>query len=354
MNRLRPALTAVILVFLMMAPALPSPDRPLTIQDSLGRTITLKKPVERMVVLGNYRCEAVKVLGCIHKVVGVDGNSAKGSRNYFPELKKQPLVGTWQTPNVEIIVSLRPDLVITSANAIRVERLEEKLKTFGIPVVGFDFYRDDILVREITTLATLLGAEEAANTYVQWRKGYESILKEYVSTLSEEQKPRIFLEWGPRPGQSYARGSSGDAKCPICGVRNILAENDVETPTVSLEWVARENPDLICKHVSPYPDWGYWDDKEPEKLIQSLSERPAWSAISAIRNKRVGLICPEVVWGPDSIIGLLAFAKWAHPDLDICPEQVYREYCKKFMNLDVPKGLMVVYPPFECGEHPDS
>ena len=133
-------MAAIAIMLFMMAPVQVFAGPPFVIQDSLGRAVTLNKAVERMVVLGNYRCEAVKVLGCIHKVVGVDGNSAKGSQSYFPELKGQPLVGTWQTPNVEVIASLRPDLVITSANAIRVERLQKSLSTFGIPVAGFDFF----------------------------------------------------------------------------------------------------------------------------------------------------------------------------------------------------------------------
>ncbi|MFP4475635.1 MAG: ABC transporter substrate-binding protein [Desulfatibacillaceae bacterium] len=316
--------------------------------DSLGRTIELPEAARRVVVLGNYRCEAMKVLGCIDRVVGVDGNSAQAVDYYFPELRNQPRVGTWQTPNVEVIASLAPDLVVTSANGARVEKLAGRLDKFGIPVAGFDFYRDDVLAREMRALAALLDAGEQAVRYLAWRTSLEKQLAAFTGAIAPEDRLRVFLEWSPVPGRTYARGSSGQAKCDACGLTNIAAGHPVETPTLSLEWIARQDPDVVFKHVSPWTTWGFTSPAQAEEIIASVGQRPAWGVMTAIRERRIGVLCPEVVWGPDSIVGLIAFTKWAYPDFHLCPRAVYTEYCRLFMNLELPDDLMVMYPRIAC------
>lgn len=102
---------------------------PRTIVDSLGREVIIDEPVERIVSLGNYRTEAVKVLGATDKLVGIDQHSHE-STNYYSDLSDLPVVGTWSEPDYEKIAELGPDIVITSANSGRVSQMEEMLSDF--------------------------------------------------------------------------------------------------------------------------------------------------------------------------------------------------------------------------------
>lgn len=134
----------------------------LTVVDSLGRNVIVQRPVERVIALGNYRLEALRVLNASERVVGIGTNARKNSSYYFPNMCAMPDVGTWQEPNHEVIVSLHPDLVVTSAHDQRVSKLEHKLKPFNIALIGLDFYRDDRVAEELKTLGRIMGKEHDA------------------------------------------------------------------------------------------------------------------------------------------------------------------------------------------------
>ena len=47
--------------------------------------------------------------------------------------------------------------------------------------------------------------------------------------------------------------------------------------------------------------------------------------------------------GPDQVVGLTYLAKVIHPDADLDPESVYKEYLDK-IGLKYPGGRIFVYP----------
>jgi iron complex transport system substrate-binding protein len=314
---------------------------PRTIVDSLGREVAIYKPIKRIITLGNYRCEAVKVLGAADKIVGIDTTS-KESSAYFADLLDKPDVGTWNEPNYEAIAGLIPDIVITSANQGRVLKLEEKLTPFGITVIGMDFYRDNLLKSEVEKLGYILEKENEAGKYIEWLEHWERRIKDYVDGLSEEEKPRVYMEWGYEPGKSFGKGSSGQFKCAMAGGRNIASEEQ-EYPTLESEWIIKQNPDVIVKHVS-IETWGWNSTKEAENIINEIKRRPGWNNIHAVKNNRIYVFSNEIAWGMDSIVSTAYWAKWFHPALDIDPEQIYTEYLTGFMDIPYPEDRIFVYP----------
>lgn len=68
-------LSALMLGVPAMASSCDDDSYPRTIVDSLGREITIEGPIDRVISMGNYRTEAVKVLGAADKLVGIDQNS---------------------------------------------------------------------------------------------------------------------------------------------------------------------------------------------------------------------------------------------------------------------------------------
>ena len=319
-------------------------EKELTVVDSADRIVTVKKPVERIIALGNYRTEAVKILGAVDKVVGISTYTKKNSPHYYPELLELPEVGSWSSPDYEQIIALEPDIVITSAHPGRCAECEEKLTPAGIVVLGFDFYRSNLLKPEIEKLGYIIGAREKAEEYIEWQEQYESIIKDYVDELSEEEKPKVYMEWW-EPGKTYGKGSSGDAACTFAGGRNIASELP-EYPTVDMEWVLAQNPDVILKYIGLYARWGWDDTEEPKDLISDVIEsRPGWDTITAVKDNRFYVFSSEITRGPDSIAGLSHFAKWLHPALDIDPEGIYREYLEQFLAIEYPEDKIFTYPP---------
>jgi len=215
----------------------------------------------------------------------------------------------------------------------------------GIVVIGFDFYRANLLRSEIEKLGYVLDAENKAREYIEWREYYENIINDYVDDLSEEEKPRVYMEWGSEPGLSYGKGSSGDVACEFAGGRNIASEL-IEFPIVDMEWVLEQNPDVILKYIGLYSRWGWDDTEEPQELINDvIASRPGWDTLTAVEDNRFYAFSTEIAWGPDSIVGISYFARWFHPELDIDPEGIYREYLEQFIDIEYPEDKIFVYPP---------
>ena len=320
-------------------------EKELTLIDSLERTVTVNKPVERVIALGNYRTEGVKIIGASDTIVGID-TSLESSSHYFSELLGTPFVGSWSTPDHEAIISLTPDIVITSANSGRLSQLEEKLNPVGITVIGLDFYMPNLVKSEVEKLGYILDKRDCAEEYIDWREGYESQISDFVDGLSEDDKPRVFMEWGSKePATAYGKGSSGDNLCNLAGGRNICAELS-EYPNVDPEWVLKENPNVVIKYVSLGENWGWNDAEEPAELISDvIDSRPGWDEITAVSSDRFYVISSEIVWGCDDMSAIAYRTKWFHPELDIDPEGIYREYLDRFMDVEYPEDLIFAYPP---------
>jgi iron complex transport system substrate-binding protein len=317
---------------------------PRKIVDSLGRDVTVDKPVERIIALGNYRTEAVKVLGDSDKLVGIDTDSQK-NKYYFSDLTDLPQVGTWSEPDIEKIAELKPDLVITSANVARIKALNDSLSRLGIAVAGMDFYRDNLINSEVEKLGYLLDKEDRAKEYINWRDGYVNKIRDYVSGLKDSEKPTVYMEWGGHsnePGKSYGNGSSGQAMCDFTGARNIAATLE-EFPTVESEWVIVQNPDYIIKYVNLAGKWGWNSTKEAEVEADLLANRTGWNNITAVKDGSVYILSSEIAWGLDSIVLGAYMSKWFHPDLNIDPEKVYKEYLDRFLNVKYPDGTVITY-----------
>ena len=321
-------------------------EKELTFIDSIDRTVTVKKPVNRLIALGNYRTEGVKILGACDKIVGISDDILYYDY-YYPDLFDKPHVGGWYTPDIEAIVSLYPEIVITSAHSGRLSQLEEKVGAAGIAVIGFDFYKDYRLKSEIDKLGYILDKRSEAKEYIDWRENYENIIKDFVEELTEDEKPRVFFLWdwtNPAAISSSGKGGSADYHITAAGGRNICAELP-EYPKVSCEWVLSENPDVIIKR-GPYKEWSWHNTEEPKEWINEIiTSLPGWSNIAAVKNNRFCVYSYEIALGPDGIVRHAYLAKWFHPEiLDIDPEDIYKEYLERFMDVEYPEDLIFAYP----------
>ncbi|MEA1963975.1 MAG: ABC transporter substrate-binding protein [Candidatus Aerophobetes bacterium] len=112
----------------------------ITITDYRGRNVTLPYPVERIVLLQHHAAWAIRLLGVEDKVVGVSKHLSEAGM--YPKLSSKPVCGTWQHPNYEEIVQLRPQVVITfhpNPGPGVVEEAARKLEPFSIKIVALRF-----------------------------------------------------------------------------------------------------------------------------------------------------------------------------------------------------------------------
>jgi iron complex transport system substrate-binding protein len=62
-----------------------------------------------------------------------------------------------------------------------------------------------------------------------------------------------------------------------------------------------------------------------------------------VKKGKVYVVSGSQFYGLDSIVGIAYFAKMFYPDVDLDPEQIYKEYLER-MDVKYPEGRILLYP----------
>ncbi len=335
---------------------------PLTITDSAGRTITISEPVQRIIVLSTDHAEAVTMLGDADKIIGVSDN-LKSKTEVFPNLKNKQGVGKWNEINFEMIGeiaregdAIEPDIIVIAYTypnqPYGAANVAIGLEPFGnITVVGLDFYKPENLTQDVALLGKILNRNDEAQSYLDWLNSSRDKISDAVegSTI-----PKVYFESNSKGGlgslATYGQGSGIDQMIQMSYGFNIAKDLEEMYPKVTWEWVVTENPSVIIRIQSS--DKIGWD-KEPSQDSLSLKAirdeimtRQGGEKMPAITSENVYVVYWDMMFGMDSVVGQTYLAKLLHPDADLDPEGVYREYLG-FLGIDFPEDRIMVYPPLE-------
>ena len=121
-------LNIILVVFIMMLDITTTVQASISVIDDAGRTIELDKTAKRIISLAPHITESLFAAGAGSKIIGAVSYS-----DYPEAAKKIPRVGGYPTLDLEMIVSLRPDLVIAWESGNNTKQIE-KLKSFGLTV----------------------------------------------------------------------------------------------------------------------------------------------------------------------------------------------------------------------------
>jgi len=108
---------------LLLAP----PAHAFTVRDMLGRQVALAAPPSRIVSLVPSVTEIVFALGGEARLVGVTDFC-----DFPPAARQKPSVGGMVSPSLEVIATLKPDLVLATTSGNRLETFTG-LAQLGIP-----------------------------------------------------------------------------------------------------------------------------------------------------------------------------------------------------------------------------
>ncbi|HZE21538.1 MAG TPA: ABC transporter substrate-binding protein, partial [Desulfobaccales bacterium] len=123
------------------------------IVDDRGSTVTLAAPPQRIISLYGGLTEILQALGVANRVVAC----TRGDE-IIPGI---PKIGTHLQPNVEMILALKPDLVVQGGVAKAIPAYK-RLEAAKVPVAMFAPHDFPSLFSTITRLGVLTGREKAA------------------------------------------------------------------------------------------------------------------------------------------------------------------------------------------------
>lgn len=166
----------------------------ITVQDYASRIVTLDKPAEKIIVMGDNAFVVVKQLNAIDKVIALDSKT-KGFWNLYlmsktnPEVADLPDVGKTKNPNYEYIISLKPDLILFKGNKDAADTLQNKT---GIPVAsiiskpGYDFEIYNIIGK-------LLNKEKEAKKVIEELTAKKQFLESKLKIVSEFDRKSAYI-----------------------------------------------------------------------------------------------------------------------------------------------------------------
>ncbi|OFV68665.1 MAG: ABC transporter, solute-binding protein [Candidatus Syntrophoarchaeum caldarius] len=334
-------------------------EKELTLIDEVDRIVTVEKPVERMVVSYHATAGVIKAIGAEDKVVGVS-STIVSAELLFPELSQLPSIGSTWAPDVESILMLEPDLVLTITSGSKTETLAEQLEGTGISVIGAYCTSPLTYTETVEKLAYILDKRTEAEEYIDWYEGYTDLIKDRTEELTEEDKPRVFgtykynEEW-----KTYGNANQGaNQMIKMAGGINIAGDLPGGWITVDPEWVLEENPSIIFVQSGwPPHTFGYDVDdiSEAKAFREEFMSLPVFENMDAVENEEVYLLHGDSMVWRSWFIGQVYLAKWFHPELfeDLDPKAIHQEWLTEFLGIDYDldeHGVFVYHPE----KHPDG
>jgi len=316
--------------------------KPREVVDSSGRTVTLYRPLRRVVTFSGESLETLRSLGFdMEKVVAVDKYSHEKS-TFFPECRDKANVGSIWSPDMEKVLSVRPDAIFLYAtiSTAACDDIQKRLEASspGIRVLRFDCFKPATYPGEIRTMASMIGREERGNEFASFYESTMDQIRETTAGIPDGEKTRVYFEYW-FDYTTVSAGSGYNEKTGLAGGMNPFAVGTAEYPVVDPEAILVADPQVVVKLAGQGLAVGGYAGHDPEALdaIRStLLERPGWSRISAVKDGRVYVIHSDILGGAQHFIGTAYLAKWFYPDrfADLDPHAVHQRYLTEFQGID--------------------
>jgi iron complex transport system substrate-binding protein len=247
---------------------------------------------KRIVSLSATATESLVAIGAGPQVVAVDERS-----DYPKQAPRTKLSGL--TPNVEAIVSYRPDLVVIAYDPGGLRNALEKLH---IRVLEQDAPKTfDGAYAQIRRLGSLTGHRARADRLVASMR--TRIAKLVAGARGRGKGLTVYHELDPTL-YSLTSDTFAGRVYGLFGMKNIADEADrtgTGYPQLSSEYVVARSPDLIVLA----------DTVCCSQSRTTLAKRPGWSTIAAVRTGQVVRLDDSIAsrWGPRIVNFVRAIAR---------------------------------------------
>ena len=268
---------------------------PTSITDFQGRSVSISKRPERIVSIGPSNTEFLFALGAGDRIVGDDDFSDQPAA-----AKTKEHVGGVKV-NLEKVVSLKPDLIVTVKFS---DGTIEALSQGSAAVIVVD----PVGLADVTRSASMLGKAIGADGD-SLAKDLQGKLDALKAKIGNAPKLKVFDEEDASDLTklyTVGPGSFLNDLITLAGGTNIAAAAKSAYPTISTEEVIKADPDVIVL-----------DDAAFGTTVDSIAKRPGWAALSAVKNGRVYPLDPNLMSRPGPRIAEAAttLAQLIHPEL---------------------------------------
>ncbi len=310
------------------AETLPQPETwPRTFPSAKGPDIVLQRPPLSIVTLQPNIAEMLARIGAASHISGVDRYT-----DYPPNMTRKPQIGDILNPDYEQILSINPDLIITSRGTPA--EVFDKLRGFGFQVLGVDPHSLNDVFSCMKTFGRMIGTEDHVDEIVgKMQQRATEIADSARAAAKKAGRPRTVFVLSMDPLFVAGEGSFIASLIADAGGLHVISAT---TPTgeqmpwlqVSRETIVAAAPEVLVfasRHASQP------DPESAERLLARLRDDPAWAGLPAVADGRVYTIDDDLITipGPRLLLGFDRLIRCLQPaaDMEDTPESeaVYRQ-----------------------------
>lgn len=256
-----------------------SGDFPVTITDDEGAETSLDTPPDRIVTFAPSHTEIVFALGLGDRLVGISGPFD----DHPPEAQRiQAVAGrSGVEPNIETVVSLEPDVVLT---AFIGGEWKERLRELDIPVFTTLAASLEDTLDDIRTIGALVGAHDQASALVAGIREQSAAAKR---GFGASDRVTCFLDLSDL--FTVGPGSLEFDLLQQAGCEPVSASADDPYPQWSLEQLVQDDPDvyLVAEGVP----------------VENVSRQPGIRELASVREGRIHEVNADLISRPGPRVG---------------------------------------------------
>lgn len=232
-------------------------------------SVTIPPRPQRIVSLKPNLTEMLFVLGAGDRVVGVT------SYCLWPEAATQkPKVGGYAFPDLERILALQPDLVLTNKESTT-QRFVSLIEGAGIPVLILETRTLSQVYDTIERLGAVLGVPTQSHAL---RVSIRNTLKQIRNDTQERRASKTLIVIQRRPLIVVGKNNFIHEILENSGARNVVPFQRTPYPQISMEEVLAWQPEVIL-------------DLDPSSAMKTWTP---YSSLPAVKNNRIYFLSPDL------------------------------------------------------------
>ena len=246
--------------------------------DDTGYVTSLEAIPNKIISMAPSTTEIVFALGLDDKVVAVS-NYCDYPYDFSAWIEEGKIssIGDFADPNMEVIASLDPDLILATGGVQG--PIIDTLRDLGYKVLVLNPSSINGVMDNIELVGNATGKTTEATALIE---DITSRINTVVNTVADaETIPSVYYEVWYDPTSLWTAGSKAwqNELIEKAGGFNIFADQDLEYFQSSAEAVIERNPDIILLPAQGMgygePFWGSLDD---------VKARPGWDTINAVQH----------------------------------------------------------------------
>jgi iron complex transport system substrate-binding protein len=255
-----------------------------TLRDDFGDPVQIGEPPQRIVSLNPSTTEILFALGAGSQLVG------RSNFDLWPDSARLvPALGKGLQPNVEAVLGARPDLVVLYASQDN-RPAAARLRAAGVSTLALKNDHISDFRRTVEMLGAILGDSVRAKSVTD--SVFRTLDRVRASTANLP-RPTVFWHIWDAPLITIGAGSFMNELVDIAGARNVYADIEAPSKTISLEDVARRDPEFIL--AGPIG-------------AEKIAADARWRIVPAVRDRKVLTVDTVVVARPSVRLGEAALS----------------------------------------------